>query len=451
MLKMRMQSLMNRLSVMLRWAAALLLSCGMVLPAWAGLPLEQWQTANGAKVMFVGTSAIPVIDISVEFDAGSRLDPAGKSGLAAMTNGLLEKGVAPANGQKGMTEAQIMDAFADAGAIQYGKVSMDRGGCRLRVLSGQPSTDGAVELMTRYLAHPAFPADVLKRERSIMTAAIKEELTRPQNIGSRAFKQMIYGSHPYGQSPTVASVEAITRKDLVDFHRTYYVANRAVIGIVGDVSRKQAEALAEKISAQLPVSKSAMPILPDVPAQKSGEQVLSHPASQAHVFKGMAAVQRGDPDFFAMTVGNYILGGGGFSSRLMNEVREKRGLSYSVSSSFQTLVQPGPFMMGLQTEKTQSRNALAVVDQTFRDFLEKGPTAAEMEAAKEHLASGFVMNMEGNRKILDLITMVGTYNLPLDYLDTWTDKIRAVSAEDVKAAFARKLAAEKMATVVVGN
>lgn len=441
----------KRFSAWLGWCCGMVLSLVLAVPAMAGLPIEQWKTANGTKVMFVGTSAIPVIDISVEFDAGSRLDPTGKSGLAALTNGLMDKGIAPANGQKGVSEAQIMDAFADAGAVQYGKVSMDRGGCRLRVLSGQKASDEAIQLMVRYLAHPAFPADVLKREKTIMTAAIKEELTRPQNIGSRAFKQMLYGTHPYGQSPTEASVSAITRQDLVDFHRTYYVADRAVIGIVGDVTRKQAEALAERISASLPVAKSAMPVMPAVPAPKGGEQVLSHPASQAHVFKGMPAIQRGDPDFFAMMVGNYILGGGGFSSRLMDEVREKRGLSYSVSSSFQTLVQPGPFMMGLQTEKSQTRKALAVVDQTFKDFMAKGPTEAEMEAAKEHLASRFVMNMEGNRKILDLITMVGTYNLPLDYLDTWTDKIRAVTADDVKAAFARKLSAEKMAVVIVGN
>ncbi len=224
-----------------------------------------------------------------------------------------------------------------------------------------------------------------------------------------------------------------------------------MIGIVGDVSRKQAEAIAEAISAQLPVSSHPMLVMPEVLFPVGGKQVLSHPASQAHVFKGMASVKRGDPDFFAMTVGNYILGGGGFSSRLMNEVREKRGLTYGVSSSFQTLVQPGPFIIGLSTEKSQVDEALSVVDQTLKTFLNEGPTAAEMKAAKSHLVSGFVMNMEGNRKILELITMVGTYNLPMDYLDTWTDKVQAVTADDVRAAFNRKLSAKKMATVVVGN
>ncbi len=434
-----------------RWFVWMLFIGIMGNPAFAGLPLEQWKTSNGAKVMFVGTSAVPMVDVSVEFDAGSRLDPAGKSGLAALTNTMLEKGIAAGKGRKGMHEAQIMDAFADAGAIQSGKVSMDRGGYRLRVLSGQESSDGAVQLMTRFLAHPAFPADVLKREKAIMTASIKEELTRPQNIGSRAFKKMVYASHPYGQSPTEASVAAISRKDLLDFHRTYYVADRAVIGIVGDISRKQAEIMAEAISAQLPVSSKPMPVMPEVLFPVGGKQVLPHPASQAHVLKGMAAVKRGDPDFFAMTVGNYILGGGGFSSRLMDEVREKRGLTYGVSSSFQTLVQPGPFIIGLSTEKSQVNDALAVVDQTLKDFLDKGPTPVEMEAAKSHLTSSFVMNMEGNRKILELITMVGTYNLPMDYLDTWTDRIQAVTADDVRAAFNRKLAAEKMVTVVVGK
>lgn len=439
------------LAMVSHWCHMMAVALMVAVPAWAGLPLEQWQTANGTKVMFVGTSAIPVIDVSVEFDAGSRLDPAGKSGLAALTNSMLEKGIAAGKGWKEMDEPQIMDAFADAGAIQSGKVSMDRGGYRLRVLSGQKRSDEVVQMMIRFLAHPAFPADVLKREKAIMTASIKEELTRPQNIGSRAFQKMVYGSHPYGQNPTEVSVAAISRKDLVDFHRRYYVADRAVIGIVGDLTRKQAETMAENISAQLPVSSCPMPVMPEVPVQAGGNQVLPHPASQAHVFKGMAAVKRGDPDFFAMTVGNYILGGGGFSSRLMDEVREKRGLTYGVSSSFQTLVQPGPYIIGLSTEKSQVNDALAVVDQTLQAFLDKGPISAEMEAAKSHLTSSFVMNMEGNRKILELITMVGTYNLPMDYLDTWTDKIQAVTADDVRQAFGRKLSAEKMATVVVGN
>jgi zinc protease len=135
----------------------------------------------------------------------------------------------------------------------------------------------------------------------------------------------------------------------------------------------------------------------------------------------------------------------------MNEVREKRGLTYGVSSSFQTMVQPGPFIIGLSTEKSQVNDALKVVDSTVAAFLEKGPTDAEMEAAKSHLTSSFVMNMEGNRKVLELITMVGSYNLPMDYLDTWTDKVKAVTAEDVRTAFGRKLSLEKMATVVVGE
>lgn len=450
---------MNQARILLKYGGVALrrfclffaVSVLLVVPAWAGLPLEQWKTANGAKVMFVGTSAIPMIDISVEFDAGSRLDPAGKSGLAALTNDMLEKGIAAENGQRGMAEPQIMDALADVGAIQSSKVGMDRGGYRLRILAHQDGSDGAVKLMTRWLSHPSFPVDVMKREKAVMVAAIKEELTRPQNIGSRAFKKIVYGGHPYGVSPTEASVTAISRDDLIAFHKAYYTADRAVIGIVGDLTKDEAKALAEGISSQLSVSSKQMPVIPEVPLQKGGREGLPHPATQAHVFKGMAAVKRGDPDFFPMTVGNYILGGGGFSSRLMNEVREKRGLTYGVSSSFQTMAQPGPFIIGLSTEKSQVNDALKVVDSTVAAFLEKGPTDDEMEAAKSHLTSSFVMNMEGNRKVLELITMVGSYNLPMDYLDTWTDKVKAVTAEDVRTAFGRKLSLEKMATVVVGE
>ncbi len=433
------------------WCFCIVMVFVSMVSAVAGVPVEQWKTTNGAKVMFVGTSAVPIVDISVEFDAGSRFDPANKSGLAALTNSMLDKGIASRYGVKGMSESQIMDAFADAGAIQFSKIGMDRSGYRLRVLSDQTSAHDAIQLMGRFLAYPSFPEEVLKRERAIMTAVIKEELTRPQNIGSRTFQQILYGEHPYGRSPTEASIAAITRKDIINFYRTYYVADRAVIGIVGNVTRKQAEDIAERMSQQLSVSSFPIPTLPDVPEQKDRIQMIPHPASQAHLFKGMAAIKRGDPDFFALTVGNYILGGGGFSSRLMNEVREKQGLSYGVSSNFQSLLQPGPFTISLQTKKSQVSEALKVVNQTLNDFLKNGPTAQEVQEAKAHLMSGFVMNLDGNQKILDLITMIGAYDLPLDYLDTWTDKIQSVTVDDVRAAFNRKLSAEKMTTVVVGN
>ena len=427
------------------------LGCGGInLPALAAMPIQQWTTANGAKVLFVETHAIPVLDISVEFDAGSRRDPADKTGLAALANGSLDKGILSPDGNN-VSESRILDAFADAGALHGGKSGMDRAGYTLRVLSGQAESGDAIQMMSRFLSRPSFPEELLERDKARLVASLREELTRPESIAAKTFKRDLYIDHPYGRSPTPESVMSITRNDLVDFHKTHYVANRAVISIVGDVDQNRARAIADEISTNLQTSHQELPVLPEIRPITSKTDSISHPATQAHVLLGMPAVKRGDPDFFALTAGNYILGGGGFSSRLMQEVREKRGLSYSVYSKFQPMLQEGPFIIGLQTERKQVGEALKVVNSTWVAFLQNGPSEGELQAAKDHLVNSFAMQMDNNRKILELISMIGYYRLPLDYLDTWTENVKRISVADVKAAMNRKLSADRMVTVVVGE
>lgn len=423
---------------------------GVSSMAWAGIPIQHWTTQNGSKVLFVETHAIPVIDINVDFDAGSRRDPAGKSGLAGLTNASLDKGILEAGGLV-IPEAKILDTFADSGAVKSNNVDMDKAGYSLRVLSGQEQSDKAIRLMSELLAKPSFPAELLNRDKARLIASIKEEETRPESIAARAFKKNIYPAHPYGVSATPETVSAITRDDLVSFHRDHYVANRAVITIVGDTDLNGAKKIADRISEKLAVAKNGLPAMPEVKTTVAKTDAIPHPATQAHILVGMPSVKRGDPDFFALTVGNYVLGGGGFSSRLMQEVRVKRGLTYGVYSNFSPMIQKGPFLIGLQTEKKQADAALKVVNSTLDNFLKGGPTPAELKAARDHLVNSFAMKMDNNRKILDLVSMIGYYHLPLDYLDTWTDNVRKVSATDVQKAFHRKVIENELVTVVVGN
>ncbi len=417
---------------------------------YAALPIQHWVTENGARVFFVETHAIPVLDISVEFDAGSRRDPAGKAGLAALTNGSLDKGIV-GEGREDVTEAQILDTFADTGALRSNMTGMDRAGYSLRVMSGHAESESAIRMMAQLLAKPSFPEALLERDKARLVASLKEEMTRPDSIAAKAFRKDIYPAHPYGESSTPESVERITREDMMEFHKTHYVANRAVISLVGDIDVERARQIAREISSGLVVSDRDLPTLPDVTVPAGKTNVIAHPATQAHILIGMPALRRGDPDFFALTVGNYILGGGGFSSRLMDEVREKRGLSYSVYSQFQPMLQPGPFIISLQTEKKQAADAISVVNATLDDFLRKGPDATELQSARDHLVNSFAMKMDNNLKVLELIAMIGYYRLPLDYLDHWTEKVAQVTAADVKDAMNRKLNEGKMVTVIVGQ
>ena len=397
-------------------------------------------------------------DVNVDFDAGSRRDPAGKAGTATLTNGMLARGIREASiSGKGsqtvvepiMTEAEISNALADVAAQRGGGPGTDRSGMAVRTLSSAAERDQSVLILARLLAQPSMPEEFFQRDKARTIAAIRESLTKPESIADKAFWRLAYGSHPYGTETTVETVEAITRDDLLDFHRRHYVANHAVISMIGDISREQAHAIAIELTRRLPQGES-LAQLPAVAPSVATEQRIPHPASQSHVLMGMPTLSRGDPDFFPLTVGNYILGGGGFVSRIAREVREQRGLAYSSYSYFSAMAQPGPYQAGLQTRKDQTDEALKVVRDTIATFLRDGPTEAELKAAKDNLIGGFPLRIDNNRKILENLATIGYYRLPLDYLETWIGQVGKVSIADIRAAFARKLSLARMVTVVVG-
>lgn len=439
---------MKRILVTIALAAGFVLGA---VPAHAALQIQSWALENGARVLFVENRSIPMLDVSVEFDAGARRDPAALAGLAAFTNGMLARGVLAAEGEPALSEAQVSDAFADTAARRGGVAGSDRAGVSLRTLSSAAERDASLALLARILAQPSFPEDIIGRDKARTIASLKEDLTKPEAIADKAFWKTLYGDHPYGPQASVESVAAISRGDVLEFHRSHYVADRAVIAMIGDVSRSEADAIARQLTQRLPPGAAALPSLPPVPPAHAEELRIPHPASQAHILIGAPALQRGDPDYFALMVGNYTLGGGGFVSRLTREVREKRGLSYSIYSYFSPMVQPGPFQIGLQTSKAQTGDALKVVRGTLAGFLRDGPSAAELKAAKDNLVGGFALRIDNNRKILNNIAAIGYYRLPLDYLDTWTVKVAQVTIADIRAAFARKVAPDKLVTVVVGG
>jgi zinc protease len=411
--------------------------------AHATLPVQSWSTRSGAKVLFVESRSIPMIDINIDFDAGARYDPPAKSGLAALTHGLLPLGAG------NLSEQEIADRMADAGAQRGGRLDLDRAGVSLRTLSSRSEREIAFATLASVVSAPRFVPEVLVREQARRISALKEEETKPEAIADRAFDRALYGDHPYGRNPTSASLEAITVADVQAFHSAHYGARRAVISMIGDLSRTEAEEVAERVTASLPPGTPA-PALSAVPAPRAGEERIAHPASQSHILIGSAVLKRSDPDFFALTVGNYILGGGGFVSRLMAEVREKRGLAYSAYSYFSPRLQEGPFQAGLQTKKEQANEALVLVRKVIGDYVTSGPTEKELKAAKDNLVGGFALRIDSNRKILDNLANIGFYGLPLNYLDTWTANVTRVTAADIRAAFKRHVRSDALSTVVVG-
>lgn len=412
--------------------------------ALAGVNIEHWATSSGARVYFVAAPQLPMLDVAIKFVAGEAYAPATKAGLASLTHGLLDAGAA------GLDEEQIAQRLADSGARLAGSVDEDGAMLTLRTLTASSEREAALELLRAVSSAPTFPEAALAREKTRAIAALREGDTRPEVIAAKRFAAAIYPGHPYGVSPTAESVAGITREDVLDFYRRCYTAKRAVISLVGAIRRAEAEAIAERLTADLPTGDGAPP-LPPVSLPEKQTITLPHPAAQSHILLGLPAVRRGDADYFPLLVGNYSLGGGGFVSRLMQEVREKRGYAYSVESHFEPRRQPGPFQIGLQTKREQTAAALAVVEDVLTGFIERGPTAAELAAAKKNLVAGFALRLDSNAKLLGYLSLIGFYDLPLTYLDDFPARVEAVTAEQVRAAFARHVPREHRVTVIVAG
>ena len=418
----------------------------LMASAEAALNIQHWQTPQGAQVVFVESHELPMLDVTVAFPAGSGYDPAGKSGLAHLTHVLLDQGAG------GLSDTEIAHRLADVGAVLGGHFERDRAGVTLRTLSSAREREVALDVLGRVLQSPGFAADVVAREKNRVIAALREAEAQPGEVADKAFYRAVYGTHPYSQPEQgdADTVPGLKREDLIAFHHSHYTASNAVIALMGDIARAEAEALAVQLTANLP--KGGMTTkLPHPDPTVAKETRIAHPSTQSHVLIGSIGVARDDPDFFSLYVGNYVLGGGGFDSRLLKEVRDKRGYAYSAYSYFIPMALPGPFMLGLQTKTAQTDEAVSVARETLRQFVAEGPTEAELIQAKANLTGGFPLRIDSNKKILDYLTIIGFYKLPMDYLDTWVAKVNAVDVAMVKQAFARRVDPDKMATVVVGT
>lgn len=413
----------------------------------AAVKIQQWQTSSGAEVYFVENHDLPIVDLSVNFSAGSARDTAEQSGVAGITRYMMTLGAA------GMSDEVIANKMADIGAILGGSFDVDRAAFNLRTLSSAREQAQALDVFTKILQKPDFPEAVLAREKARIISSLQESATQPESISNKAFMSALYGKHPYSldESGEVATVSKIKREDLQNFYNQFYGAKGAVIAMMGDLTREQANNIAENLTSGLSKTAEIAPITAVEYPSGATELRIAHPASQSHILLGYLGIKRGDPDLFPLYVGNYILGGGGFVSRLTEEVREKRGLVYSVYSYFMPMAELGPFQIGLQTKKDQANDALKLVHETLDKFLKNGVTAAELKAAKANIIGGFPMRIDSNSKILDYLAVIGFYKLPLNYLDEYNAKVASVTAAQIKEAFNRRLKPENFVTVIVGD
>ena len=408
--------------------------------------IETWKTSNGTDVYYVHAPELPMVDMEIVFDAGGSRN-GDLPGLAGFTNGLLSEGAA------GLDADEISNGFESLGAVYGSSAGYDSASVKLRTLTDASLLTKAIANLKRVISKPDFPEDALERERSRALIGLKAKQQSPSAIARDAFMSAVYQSHPYA-SPndgTEESITAIKREDITAFYKKFYVANNAMVAIVGAVDRKQAEQIAEDITSGLDLGEKAQPMDSVKALDKADTIFIEHPSTQTHIIVGQPGLKRGDADYFPLYVGNHVLGGGGMVSRLFEEIREKRGLSYSAYSYFSPMRFKGPFLAGLQTRSDQVDEALSVLMENINAYIETGPTAEELTAAKKNITGGYPLRIDSNSKILGYVVVIAYYNLPLDYLDTFNANVDAVTIDQIKDAFKRRLIPDKLVTVMVGS
>ena len=424
-------------------AAALMLVSSL---ATAVPDIQHWRSTNGVAVYFIPTRELPMVDVQLLFSAGSFRDGS-RPGLARLTCALLEEGAGD------WSADVIADRFDQVGARFATSSRRDAAAVTLRSLSDPRYLQAAVETVARLLREPSFTPDAIERVRQQMLTALQERAQSPGAIAQDTFFKTLYGDHPYATPPdgTPASLNSIDRAAIVDFHRRHYNAANAVVALVGDLDRPAAEQLVNTLVGGLPPGEAVPPPPPVTPLTASQTVRVAHPSTQSHILIGQVGVKRADPAYYALYLGNHVLGGNGLVSQLAQEIREKRGLAYGAYSAFTPMREAGPFLINLQTRNDQVDTALSVAQATLRTFSTDGPPPQILQEARQNITGGFALDIASNSKLAGALAGIAFYGLPLDYLRSYIARMNAISPEQVRTAWQGHIQPERLLTVIVGG
>jgi zinc protease len=426
-------------------ALVLLFGCAALAPAAAALELQTWQTDNGARVLFYPTANLPMVDARVIFDAGSARDGE-QAGVARLTAALLFEGAGELGGQ------EIANVLEGTGAEFAAGATLEATTVRLRSLSDPERLGPAASLVAEVIQNPDFAPAAFERQKQRQLLSIRAKEQSPSALAADALRAAAFGDHPYGRpgTGTTASVNALTRTAVQDFHRRHYTAANAWVVLVGDLKRAEAEDLAGKLVGGLPAGEGMAPLPPPPPLEGSRVVRVPFPSEQATVQMAYNGVERRDPDYYPLFVGNHILGGSGFASRLMTNLREQRGLAYSVSSRLVPLRSGGLLVMGIQTRDDQVDQAVALMQADLIQFIQAGPTEAELADHQANIIGGFPLRLDSNAKIAENIGDLAVMGLPADYFAHYPAKIAALNPEAVQQAFRARIDPGAHVVVIVG-
>jgi len=407
------------------------------------LTIEKVTSPGGIEAWLVEDHKNPIIAFDYSFAAGAATDPAGKEGLATMVSGLLDEG------------AGDLDAQAFQGRLEDLAVGMtftadaDTFGGRLKTLTD--NRDEAFKLLHLALAKPRFDADAVARVRGQMQVALQQEEQDPQALAGRAFSAALFPGHPYGRANTEASIKAISDSDLKGWVGGHLSRDRLVVSVVGDITPAQLAGLLDQTFADLPAKVVLAPVAEAQVPAKGSLKIIRRQVPQSVVNFGEAGLKRDDPDWYAAYVMNYILGGGSFSSRLMTEVRVKRGLAYGAYTSLEPYEHGGIVAGEVATRNDKVAESLKVVKEELRKMGGSDVAVPELASAKTYLNGAFPLQMDSTTAIAALLSVVQRDHLGIDYFERRATLIDKVSAADVRRIGAKLFDPDKLTVVIVGD
>ena len=426
------------------FAASLLLILSIILPAQAVIA-QQVTSPGGIKAWFVADHTNPILTVKFTFRGGAALDPAGKEGLSNLVSGLLDEG---AGDLKSTAFQQTLEDLAIGLSFSSGR---DEFGGRMKTLVRNQDT--AFKLLRLSLSNPRFDAEPLERIRSQILVGLKQKSEDPHSIASQTLFKTLYPTHAYGRPTdgTIGSVEGLKASDLRTFVHQRLAKDNLIIGVVGDIS---AEELGKRLDATfglLPAKAAPWKVKKIDPISKGQTIIIDRDIPQSSILVAEKGLMREDPDFYAAYVLNHMFGGGSFTSRLYAEIREKRGLAYSVSTGLYPFDNSALILGSAGTANKRAHETLSVIKAEWDKMATGGVSQKELDDAKTYLTGSFPLRFSSSGRIASMLVGMQSAELPIDYLQTRNSLIEAVTKDDIKRVAKKLLKSENLVTIVVGR
>ncbi len=419
--------------------------CSLFTAAYA-LDVDRTVIENGLTLMIVQRHNLPVVKVTVGFDAGSLRETADKAGLANLTASLLTEGT------EKRTASEISEAVEFVGATLSASGGDDYITVNLSVLS--KDLELGIELLSDVILNPSFAEDEITKKIERIKGSLIAREENPGFVASKEFRKAVFGTHPYGRliSGSPESLDRIKRDDLVNFHSAYYVPNNAIMSVVGDVTPEEVKALLGKYFSGWRAKEIKTIFLPEPEKIKKKKTITKDKdLTQANIILGHMGISRDNPDYYAVSVMNYILGGGGFVSRLMQNIRDDKGLVYDIHSFFAADKYSGYFLVGLQTKNESANTAIEEILKEMKEIRSTFVSDAELSDAKSFLTGSFPMRIETSSRIAGFLVAVEYYGIGMDYIDKYPKYINSVTKKEVLRVAKKYLDPEQFILVVVAD